>query len=76
MSTLLAFPVNRVVNMISSVSATRISVTSALKKTLIHASFLLLGNLAIHQSAHASDIPDIKPALKKMLGGLALDAKA
>lgn len=61
--------------MISSVSAARFSVSGALKKTLIHAGFLLLGSVALHQSAQASDAPDIKPALKKMLGGLALDAK-
>jgi hypothetical protein len=75
MSILTAFPVNMVVNMISYVSSACFSVSSILKKTLIHASFLLLGSLATHQSAHASDIPDIKPALKKMLGGLALDSK-
>lgn len=61
--------------MISSVSAARLSVTRALKKTLLHASLLMLGSVAILQSAHAGDAPDIKPALKKMLGGLALDAK-
>lgn len=61
--------------MSSSVSAARFSVFRSLKKTLIHASVLLLGSLAIYHSAHASDIPDIKPALKKMLGGLPLESK-
>ena len=61
--------------MIFSASAARFSVSRILKKTFTLASFLLLGSLAMQQSAHASDIPDIKPALKKMLGGLALDSK-
>lgn len=59
----------------SPITAARLSVLRTIKKTLIHAGFLLLGSVAIQQSAHASDAPDIKPALKKMLGGLALDAK-
>ncbi|MFC7297555.1 jacalin-like lectin [Herminiimonas aquatilis] len=59
----------------SSITAARLSVFRTIKKTLIHAGFLLLGSVAIQQSAYASDIPDIKPALKKMLGGLAIDAK-
>lgn len=61
--------------MISSVSATRFSVARVLKKTLLHASVFMLGSLAIQLSAHASDAPNIRPALKKMLGGLPLEGK-
>ncbi|WP_175626382.1 MULTISPECIES: lectin [Oxalobacteraceae] len=61
--------------MASSVTAARFSVSRILKKTFTLASFLLVASLAIQQSAHASDAPNIKPALKKMLGGLALDVK-
>jgi len=59
----------------SSATAARFSVSRILKKTFTLAGFLLLASLAVQQSAHASDAPNIKPALKKMLGGLALDVK-
>ena len=75
MSTLFAFLANRVVNMISSLAAVRFSAVDIVKKTFTVASILLAGSLALQQSAHASDVPNIRPALKKMLGGLAIDAK-
>lgn len=73
MATLVAFQVNRAVNMIFSIRAARFPLISTLKKTLLHASFVLLGTLAIQQSAHADGMPDITPSLKKMLGALPLD---
>ncbi|MFC7286708.1 jacalin-like lectin [Herminiimonas glaciei] len=59
----------------SSATAARFSVSRILKKTFTLAGFFLVASLAVQQSAHASDAPNIKPALKKMLGGLALDVK-
>lgn len=61
--------------MISSLAAVRFSAVDIVKKTFTVASILLAGSLAPQQSAHASDVPNIRPALKKMLGGLAIDAK-
>ncbi|MES2024429.1 MAG: lectin [Pseudomonadota bacterium] len=62
-------------NLISSRPVAALPLTSAIKTVLFKASLTLFGALLFQLPAQASDAPDIKPALKKMLGGLSLDVK-
>ncbi|WP_231949205.1 jacalin-like lectin [Herminiimonas arsenitoxidans] len=62
-------------NLISSRPVAEFPLKSAIKKVLFKASLTLFGALLFQLPAQASDAPDIKPALKKMLGGLSLDVK-
>ncbi|MNR84295.1 hypothetical protein D3C72_150930 [compost metagenome] len=45
------------------------------RKNLLKASLLVTAALAFHAPAYAAGTPDIKPALKKMLGSLATETK-